>query len=185
VDGDRRIVELDGLRGMAALSVVLAHYFGEVNHRIGMLDLGWVGVILFFVLSGFLVGGILMDNRDAPRFFSAFYARRAFRIFPIYYLVVCLALAFSDATRGSPWSDAHFDPLVYAAYAQNIAATLYGPEGKVFQPLWTLAVEEQFYLLAPVFIFFCPPRLLARAVLALILMAPFLRAAMVLTLPYP
>jgi peptidoglycan/LPS O-acetylase OafA/YrhL len=138
-NGDR-ITELDGLRGLAVLSVVLAHYFGEVSHRIFVFDLGWLGVDLFFVLSGFLIGGILIDNRDSASFLSSFYIRRALRIFPIYYLVLVLALAFSDTARGHSWADPHFPALVYAIYAQNIAASLSALDGKSFQPLWTLAV---------------------------------------------
>jgi len=180
-----RIIELDGLRGLAVISVVLAHYFGEVNHRIFVFDLGWLGVDLFFVLSGFLIGGILIDNRGSASFFSTFYIRRALRIFPIYYLVLVLALAFSDAARGHSWADLHFPPLVYAMYVQNIAASLSPLDGKSFQPLWTLAIEEQFYLLAPFFVYFCPPRFLGKIIVAMILAAPALRALLLLSLPYP
>jgi peptidoglycan/LPS O-acetylase OafA/YrhL len=180
-----RIIELDGLRGLAVLSVVLAHYFGEVNHRIFVFDLGWLGVDLFFVLSGFLIGGILIDNRGSPNFFSTFYTRRALRIFPIYYVVLALGLAFSDTAQGHSWLDPHFVPPVYATYVQNIVASLSGPDGKSFQPLWTLAVEEQFYLLAPFFIYFCPPRFLSKIIVMMIVVALGLRAFLLLFLPYP
>jgi peptidoglycan/LPS O-acetylase OafA/YrhL len=180
-----RIIELDGLRGLAVISVVLAHYFGEVDHRIFVFDLGWLGVDLFFVLSGFLIGGILINNRGSVSFFSTFFIRRALRIFPIYYLVLILALALSDIARGHSWADLHFPPLVYVMYVQNIAASLSALDGKSFQPLWTLAVEEQFYLLAPFFIYFCPPRLLGKIIVAMIMAAPALRALLLLSLPYP
>lgn len=75
-----RIIELDGLRGLAVVSVVLAHYFGEVSHRIGVFDLGWLGVDLFFVLSGFLIGGILIDNRGSTNF-----SRRSISVVPFGY----------------------------------------------------------------------------------------------------
>ena len=150
-----------------------------------VFDLGWLGVDLFFVLSGFLIGGILIGNRGFDSFFTTFYIRRALRIFPIYYLVLVLALAFSDAARGHSWADLHFPPLVYTMYAQNIAAPLSALDGKSFQPLWTLAVEEQFYLLAPLFIYFCPPRLYGKIIVAMILAAPALRALLLLSLPYP
>ena len=185
VTQDGRIIELDGLRGLAVLSVVLAHYFGEVNHRIFVFDLGWLGVDLFFVLSGFLIGGILIDNRGSATFFSTFYIRRALRIFPIYYLVLILALAFSDTAGGHSWADPHFPAVVYATYAQNIMSALSGLDGKSFQPLWTLAVEEQFYLLAPFFIYFCPPRFLSKIIVAMIFAAPALRALLLLSLSYP
>src|ERR1700704_1887837 len=72
----RRMIELDGLRGLACLSVLVAHYFGEVAHGWNFLALGWAGVDLFFCLSGFLIGGILLDNRSSPSYFSSFYIRR-------------------------------------------------------------------------------------------------------------
>src|ERR1700722_10786654 len=90
-----RVPELDGLRGMAILMVVVFHYLEEQglvagNEAAGILQrvvlIGWSGVDLFFVLSGFLIGGILMDARESPSYFRTFYARRFFRIIPIYYL---------------------------------------------------------------------------------------------------
>ena len=90
-----RIPELDGVRGLAIALVILCHYGAHqmtstpgtaLNFLHIALTFGWVGVDLFFVLSGFLIGGILMDHRDSPRYFSTFYLRRVCRIFPIYYL---------------------------------------------------------------------------------------------------
>src|SRR5436190_21248229 len=91
-----RSPELDGLRGIAILIVLGFHlgYVGVIALMGGpsawtaILGLGWSGVDLFFVLSGFLLGGILIDNRDASNLFRVFYARRACRILPLYYLVV-------------------------------------------------------------------------------------------------
>jgi peptidoglycan/LPS O-acetylase OafA/YrhL len=87
----RRIPELDGLRGFAILIVVLLHYFYKpgvpappVFTRFqSLFRLGWTGVDLFFVLSGFLIGGILLNARDSPNYFKTFYIRRFFRIIPI------------------------------------------------------------------------------------------------------
>src|SRR5580704_1908824 len=87
-----RVVELDGIRGCACLLVVIGHYFGEVEHGLRFLCLDWIGVDLFFCLSGFLIGGILFDNRASPSYFGTFYIRRSLRIFPIYYLSVSLVL---------------------------------------------------------------------------------------------
>ena len=85
-----RMPELDGLRGIAILLVWVAHYFAVPGKgMVSLLDgywfrLGWTGVDLFFVLSGFLIGGILLDVRTSPRYFKTFYARRFFRIIPLY-----------------------------------------------------------------------------------------------------
>src|SRR5271154_4171899 len=111
-----RIKELDGLRGIAVLAVVGTHYFAwiptpAVTHGhagvnlffilfrfvIGVFRLGWLGVDLFFILSGFLITSILMDLRDKEHYFRVFYARRALRIFPPYYLGILVYLLFSFA----------------------------------------------------------------------------------------
>jgi peptidoglycan/LPS O-acetylase OafA/YrhL len=90
-----RIPELDGLRGFAILLVIICHYVANADHaRLGfwphhilnILAIGWSGVDLFFVLSGFLIGGILLEARTAPNYFRAFYMRRVHRILPIYYV---------------------------------------------------------------------------------------------------
>src|SRR5262245_15862530 len=96
---ERRIPELDGLRGMAIALVIVCHYAGSAQHRqlgqmahkaLSTLTAGWTGVDLFFVLSGFLIGGILMDAREAPHYFRAFYMRRIHRILPVYYAWIIL-----------------------------------------------------------------------------------------------
>jgi peptidoglycan/LPS O-acetylase OafA/YrhL len=89
-----RIPELDGLRGLAILLVIVCHYVASaeggitnfwLGHFLRALSVGWSGVDLFFVLSGFLIGGILIDSRTSPRYFRTFYLRRVYRILPIYY----------------------------------------------------------------------------------------------------
>src|ERR1700692_4845763 len=86
-----RVPELDGLRGFAILIVIVGHYISvSAPRHIGQVlsttaALSWTGVDLFFVLSGFLIGGILLDVRDSSNYFRVFYARRFFRIFPVYY----------------------------------------------------------------------------------------------------
>src|SRR5271156_6658028 len=112
-----RIVELDGLRGCACLLVVMGHYFGEVAHGARFLRLEWIGVDLFFCLSGFLIGGILLDNRASQSYWATFYIRRGFRIFPIYYLTVTLALLALPHFMGL--AEPSYPAAIYYAYAQN------------------------------------------------------------------
>ena len=92
------IPELDGMRGVAIAMVLMFHYFyvpailtpgGLAWHVSAPLRLGWTGVDLFFVLSGFLIGGILLDARGSSSYFKPFYTRRFFRIVPLYALVIC------------------------------------------------------------------------------------------------
>jgi len=102
--GFRNIRALDGIRGLAIILVMLHHFnsvIPDCNIAIRsmklMLSYGWVGVDLFFALSGFLITGILLDTRNANNYFSAFYARRVLRIFPLYYSVLIVTLTLLRA----------------------------------------------------------------------------------------
>ena len=114
---------------------------------------GWMGVDLFFVLSGFLITGILLDTRELPGYFTNFYARRALRIFPLYYTVLAVLFLMT------PWLhlEWHTGHLAYLFYAGNIASNL-DPDLVSVRPavsllhLWSLAVEEQFYLVWPLLV---------------------------------
>lgn len=172
-----RIPELDGIRGLAALAVVLAHYFGEPAHGISALTVGWIGVSVFFVLSGFLIGGIIDENRNAPNFLKVFYVRRGARILPVYFAVCLLTLWAVLLTGGRAWSDTPFSAWVYGVFGQNIALPVWGGGGKWLLPTWTLAVEEQFYLVLPMIFLVAPRRLLAPVLIALWLSAPLVRMA--------
>lgn len=179
----RRLLELDGLRGLAIAAVVVAHYFGEVPHGFHALLIGWGGVELFFVLSGFLIGGILLDNRGSDRFFSTFYFRRIFRIFPIYYVVLVLVLLTGHwlRTAHSAWLEPTLTPLAYVTYTQNVVMSFTSKiDGFWLLPTWTLAVEEQFYLLLPLLIYFLPRKPLVYVLSFAILSAPALRAFILL-----
>ena len=177
-----RIVELDGLRGFAALLVVVAHYFGEVPSGFHGLMVAWIGVGLFFVLSGFLIGSIILERRDAPNFLVVFYARRTCRILPIY-MITLIATAFAlHLLSGEHWAD---DPLplgLYFSFTQNLYMAWYGVTGSSWLlPTWTLAVEEQFYLFAPLAILLVPTRQLAKVLLVVLATGPLVRLALLQT----
>lgn len=128
----------------------------------------WTGVDLFFVLSGYLIGGILMDNRGAENYYSTFYMRRFLRILPLY--AVSLLIFF--ALWPSEYS------VTYLLFGQNIMWALkdqFGPQA--IAVTWSLAVEEQFYLVLPAMIALCPNRHLPKVLIALIAAAPFARVA--------
>lgn len=187
---DPRIPELDGLRGVAILLVILCHYVGNPEHSaLGFwphrfllaFTVGWSGVDLFFVLSGFLIGGILLDAHNSPHYFRAFYMRRVFRILPIYYLWILLfaatavlALAFLPGRLPLASSDLLRIP-VQLLFLQNIFIGMPHFTWIWFVVTWSLAIEEQFYLLAPPLIRFLSRRRLVTILLATIVLAPFLR----------
>jgi peptidoglycan/LPS O-acetylase OafA/YrhL len=162
-----RVPELDGLRGIAISLVVAYHffYFSPPNsyQPQGLLSrlylyfeqcisVGWSGVDLFFVLSGFLIGGILLDKRESPRYFRTFYARRFFRIIPVYYV---WSSAFMLAALVLGWSARALSPMmpVQFLFLQNLGLVAYvGLARPWFEPTWSLAVEEQFYLVSPLLV---------------------------------
>ncbi len=172
-----RIAELDGLRGVAALAVVVAHYLGEVPHGFSAFMIGWLGVDFFFVLSGFLMGSIILKHHTEPGFLKPFYLRRAARIIPIYFVVVCVTIVLAALTQGHAWSDHPFDAPVYLLFLTNIAISFWGEGGEWLKPTWTLAVEEQFYLLLPLLVMWTRKRLLVVTLLALCAMAIVFRVA--------
>lgn len=198
-----RVPELDGLRGMAILFVLVFHYIsqegavppGTLTHVLQRLVImGWSGVDLFFVLSGFLIGGILMDARGSASYYRTFYARRFFRIIPIYYawitvyvLLVGLAGAKVQALSNSGVAPPlNLSVYSYYLFLQNLhIARLAGLAGAWFGHLWSLAVEEQFYLLAPLVIRFVAPRKLPSVLAALIVCVPLLRTGLCLVASAP
>ncbi len=157
-----RIPELDGARGIAILSVLLANGFG--------IPLLWAGVDLFFVLSGFLITGILIRQKESGvTSLVPFYLRRARRILPPYLLL----LAISTLLFGLAWTQHWY---WFAFFGTNIAAALHEIPHRSLQPLWSLGVEEQFYLIWPLIVFTVRPQVLIRICLALVIAAPILRA---------
>lgn len=154
----RNIRALDGIRGLAIILVMLHHFDRlipscniAINFMKLILSYGWAGVDLFFALSGFLITGILLDTRKASNYFSAFYVRRVLRIFPLYYSVLIVILAGAALWGHRP----HVAPLVadqkvYFLYLTNWLVLWKGPWGhSIIGHFWSLAVEEQFYLIWP------------------------------------
>ncbi len=142
--------------------------------------IGWSGVDLFFVLSGFLITGILIDARGSDRYFTSFYARRTLRIFPLYYLVVFLSLVvlprFPAAFDLLAGAGAPREQWPYWLYLTNFSvasrdAFMHG----VLDVTWSLAIEEQFYLLWAAVVWICPPRALGPLCALTILAVPAAR----------
>jgi len=152
-----RVPELDGIRGIAILMVLLLHWVVRPAAPIlrhwsprlwALLDLSWCGVDLFFVLSGFLIAGILVDHRDAPNVLRTFYTRRACRILPAY--LVLLFLASLPIGGASQVAQGEIPLAAYLLFLQNLWSSAGARVAFALGPCWSLAIEEQFYLGLPV-----------------------------------
>ncbi len=176
--GTERVKELDGLRALAILLVVAWHYLGvgdgpgSFPQRIFMV--GRSGVDLFFVLSGYLITGILLSNTHSSRYFSAFYGRRSFRILPIYGVMLVIYLIGRRLGGSAPILFA--GPLPWWSYfvgLQNIWMAIDQNYGAFWLAgTWSLAIEEQFYLIFPLVVYFAPSRMLPRLLIALLVLCP-------------
>jgi peptidoglycan/LPS O-acetylase OafA/YrhL len=169
--------ELDTLRGVAILGVLALHglysrssAFHGFNQStrllLNVVQWGWLGVNLFFVLSGFLITGILIDSRSKPDYYRRFYVRRALRILPAYYALLLLLAVLRQ-------SSAAYLGLSFV-YLANVT-DLFGV-GVGYGPLWSLAVEEHYYLLWPMVVRWLNRRNLAIAAIGICLAEPILRA---------
>ena len=146
----RRVPEFDALRAFAVLAVILFH----LSPQQGYTAFGMTGVHLFLVLSGYLITAIAIEHAGSPRFFRSFFARRALRIWPIYYLTLGFLLLvqhnlpFAPSWQGLPY---------YLTFTQHVwnwpgivkLGLMPPPTVHAFDHSWTLAVEEQFYLIWP------------------------------------
>jgi peptidoglycan/LPS O-acetylase OafA/YrhL len=180
--------QLDALRFFAVLGVLVVHNWRpqKLPWIFGELDWGNLGVRLFFVLSGFLITGILLDCRNLAEsspspgrlfYVKQFYIRRFLRIFPIYYLVlfICLFLDLPPAREVWTW---------LATYTSNFYITLNGEWIGRLGHFWTLAVEEQFYFVWPWMIIFLPRKWLIPFILMVITLAPIYRSIAVYLFPH-
>jgi len=184
------LAALDGVRGLAILMVMALHFLnsstaqGTLERAIAKVaSYGSWGVDLFFVLSGFLITGILIDAKSSARYFRNFYVRRTLRIFPLYYGVLLLLFVVLPALPlpypgGLAESASHqrwlwpYGVNFYVAAHNDWVALPYVTH------FWSLAVEEHFYLFWPLVVLICPPKLFVRVCVALILTALGLRCAL-------
>jgi peptidoglycan/LPS O-acetylase OafA/YrhL len=176
-----RVPQLDAVRGVAILLVIFHNTSEKFSglHLQGIFANGWMGVDLFFVLSGFLITGILIDTKQSEGYLKNFYARRCLRIWPLYYALIFFMFAVLPLLsrsegqavfeKSSPW-------WAYPLFLQNflispVSTAAAGPLGVT----WSLAIEEQFYLVWPLVVRFCSYTQLRRIAIAVICLSPALR----------
>jgi peptidoglycan/LPS O-acetylase OafA/YrhL len=184
--GPARSIQLDALRGLAVMAV-LWHHAGVPLH-LGWpwrkLDAGHLGVVLFFVLSGFLITGMLLADRERSaagagrlQLAGRFYARRLLRLAPIYYLTLLALWAADFEASRERW-------LWLATYTINLYAAWHSAWPGYVAHFWSLAVEQQFYLLWPWLVLWLPGRSLQGALWLAVLLGPLTRALALLLLPH-
>lgn len=198
-DEPARIPALDGVRGLAILLVMFFHF--TVLWKDSKLDVvfgaatrfGWVGVDLFFVLSGFLITGILLGSRQQPNFFRNFYMRRVLRIFPLYYLVIFLGTVilpmlavsqheyFRNVNHGT-WtfpfgytSEMPHWPFYWLYFANFPIVFTRDFQNDLIAITWSLAIEEQFYMVWPFVVWHCVPKTLKKVCLGVLTFSLFTR----------
>ena len=177
----RYYTNLDGIRGIAALMVIVFHFFGsESQEYLEKIDLfrqltefGQHGVTLFFVLSGFVITRILINTRNKTGYFSLFYLKRILRILPLYYLYLIAHYYLLPVILDKPFTNFNYQIPVYF-YLQNLTEVL---NIKASGPghFWSLAVEEHFYLLWPLVVFVINPKHLSKLIAVIIIGVFFLK----------
>jgi peptidoglycan/LPS O-acetylase OafA/YrhL len=175
-----RLHQLDAIRGVAILLVIIHNQREQYPslHLQRVFANGWMGVDLFFVLSGFLITGILVDTRHTESYFKNFYARRCLRIWPIYYAVIFfmfVVLPFlrpSDAhtvfDKSSPW-------WAYPLFLQNFLIPIPTNAAGPLAVTWSLAIEEQFYLVWPWVVRYASDAQVRRLAISVMCFSPALR----------
>ncbi|HKS05503.1 MAG TPA: acyltransferase, partial [Gemmatimonadaceae bacterium] len=190
----RHFPALDGLRGVAILLVVVLHGTESLDrvHKVseGVLtftNIGFTGVDLFFVLSGFLITGILLDAKGSEGYFRVFYTRRVLRIFPLYYAylaLVFLILPLFPIALPAVFGELRENQIWYWTYLSNVLNAMregWRIDGAFTTHFWSLAVEEQFYLVWPAVVLALSAKNLRNACLAVIIGTPLLRLGLRVT----
>lgn len=179
---------LDGLRGLAIVMVFSYHatvvtpgtWFETALHDT-FRNFGWCGVDLFFVLSGFLITGLLHDAKGSRGYFRNFYARRVLRIFPLYYAYLFLLLVVAPRLHSATPEiiGVGDDALWFWVYLNNFPTAVAGDweHSRFLGHLWSLAIEEQFYAVWPLVVLACGRKSLMIACAAVVCVSPFVRAA--------
>lgn len=177
---DRHIPEFDGLRGLAVLAVV-AHHAEHLAPELAWHTAagrwarsGWLGVDLFFVLSGYLITRGLFGLRGGPHYYARFYGRRVLRIVPLHALYLATVFTVARERTGVAPGDAW----MVATFLTNVLYVAAGPPGALVAPLWSLAVEEHFYALWPALMRHRTPAGVVRLVVAAAVLASLVRAGL-------
>lgn len=158
-----RIKELDGLRGVAVVLVMALHLFKRAayftEHPVletftTITTVGWVGVDIFFALSGFLITSILLRSKTEEHYFKNFYVRRALRILPLYYVAILFVLLFAPKVEPEFTSQLNTALPIMLLYQQNWALLFKGFYITQYLGItWSLAIEEQFYFIWPFIVY--------------------------------
>lgn len=153
-ESGKHVSALDGVRGIAILLVMFFHLPAPFAWLDPFRNIGWCGVDLFFVLSGYLITGILYSSVGRPHYFRNFYIRRTLRIFPVYYGYLALVLLVLRPVVNSYWLglEGYKGALPFILYYSDYADVFIGWAPIALAAFWSLAVEEHFYLFWPAFI---------------------------------
>ena len=196
-DFTRHLPGLDGLRGLAIAMVMFCHflpYSDQPHSLMGRLFFfvgrcGWCGVDLFFVLSGFLITGILLEAKGTSHYFRNFYARRTLRIFPLYYLVLAAVFLLIPLIRPAAFAPAELAGIQHHQawlwiYGSNLLMFwkndigFFHSDWLDLNPFWSLAVEEHFYLIWPAVVFLCSRPVLKVVCVVIVVSSFILRGVM-------
>ncbi|SDD62625.1 Peptidoglycan/LPS O-acetylase OafA/YrhL, contains acyltransferase and SGNH-hydrolase domains [Mucilaginibacter pineti] len=191
-DKKRHIIELDGMRGLAVLIVMMFHFnvmsLVPVNIIDGffsrLLNAGWIGVDMFFALSGFLITGILIESKKRGNYFVSFYYKRTLRIFPLYYLYLIVLFVLFYPLIINKISAFEMNKVRYSQsiqiwfwlYLSNIKQAVSGKFSSAGSAhLWSLAIEEQFYLVWPLIVYITSLKWLRNISIGIIISSLLLR----------